>query len=235
MGLEAVTCLLLPAPSHLPSCPVHTAEYAALLGELHKIHTKPGRLLLTHECVREVALLVCLCGQLEASCTLPHTPSLARPAAVRMMIQDLTPANLLVDDGPEGIRLLLADPAMAQPIELLQEKGRWVADCLSTVASSCRQTKGPVPHTRSACAWLMAHCLPTTHFPWPSEAIPLHQTARRRSALCGTWLWGSMRVRRHQFDPKADLYSLSFSFAEVGRGSELHLVESHCERLLRAT
>ena len=37
-----------------------------------------------------------------------------------------------------------------------------------------------------------------------------------RHALCGTWLWGSMQVRNHRFDPKADLYSLSFIFAEVG-------------------
>jgi hypothetical protein len=42
---------------------------------------------------------------------------------VQMMIQDLTPNNLLVDDGaPDGgMRLLLADPAMAQPIGLLQD------------------------------------------------------------------------------------------------------------------
>jgi hypothetical protein len=37
-----------------------------------------------------------------------------------------------------------------------------------------------------------------------------------RHALCGTWLWGSMSVRNNKFDPKADLYSLSFIFAEVG-------------------
>jgi hypothetical protein len=36
-----------------------------------------------------------------------------------------------------------------------------------------------------------------------------------RHALCGTWVWGSMRVRCSKFDPKADLYSLSFIFAEV--------------------
>ena len=49
-GFKGVTCLLLPAPAHLPSCPFPrpTAEYAVLLGELHKIHTKPGKLLLTH-------------------------------------------------------------------------------------------------------------------------------------------------------------------------------------------
>ncbi|PRW58085.1 serine threonine- kinase ATG1 [Chlorella sorokiniana] len=98
-----------------------SAEYAAMLRELHNIHTKP---------------------------------------AVRMMIQDLTPGNLLVEDTPDGMRLLLADPAMAQPIKLLQEKGR-------------------------------------------------------RSALCGTWLWGSMLVRNRRFDPSADLYSLSISFAEA--------------------
>jgi hypothetical protein len=42
---------------------------------------------------------------------------------VQMMIEDLTPNNLLVDDsGPGGgMRLLLADPAMAQPIGLLQD------------------------------------------------------------------------------------------------------------------
>ena len=41
---------------------------------------------------------------------------------VQLMIQDLTPNNLLVDDsvGGGGMRLLLADPAMAQPIGLLQ-------------------------------------------------------------------------------------------------------------------
>jgi hypothetical protein len=42
---------------------------------------------------------------------------------VQMMIQDLTPNNLLVDDSaPDGsMRLLLADPALAQPIGLLQD------------------------------------------------------------------------------------------------------------------
>ena len=42
---------------------------------------------------------------------------------VRMMIQDLTPSNLLVDDSAPGggMRLLLADPAMAQPIQLLKD------------------------------------------------------------------------------------------------------------------
>jgi hypothetical protein len=42
---------------------------------------------------------------------------------VQLMIQDVTPNNLLVDDSaPDGsMRLLLADPAMAQPIGLLQD------------------------------------------------------------------------------------------------------------------
>jgi hypothetical protein len=48
---------------------------------------------------------------------------------VRMMIQDLTPNNLLVDDSrPDGaMRLLLADPAMAQPIKLLKDVYRCAA------------------------------------------------------------------------------------------------------------
>ena len=70
-------------PSHpLPYPPA--GELATLLGELHKMHTKPN---------------------------------------LQMMIQDLTPNNLLVDDSDPGggMRLLLADPAMAQPIGLLQD------------------------------------------------------------------------------------------------------------------
>ena len=57
---------------------------------------------------------------------------------VRMMIQDLTPNNLLVDDSrPDGaMRLLLADPAMAQPIKLLKDVYRCAPlvpepDCLN--------------------------------------------------------------------------------------------------------
>ena len=69
------------------SCLVRTCpagELATLLGELHKMHTKPD---------------------------------------VQMMIQDLTPNNLLVDDSaPDGgMRLLLADPAMARSVGLLQD------------------------------------------------------------------------------------------------------------------
>ena len=70
-------------PSHpLPYPPA--GELAALLGELHKMHTKPN---------------------------------------LQMMIQDLTPNNMLVDDSDPGggMRLLLADPALAQPIGLLQD------------------------------------------------------------------------------------------------------------------
>ena len=64
---------------------------------------------------------------------------------------------------------------------------------------------------------------------WGGSAVPSRALAVRtacpaplpcpvcsRHALCGTWLWGSMQVRNHRFDPKADLYSLSFIFAEVG-------------------
>ena len=42
---------------------------------------------------------------------------------LQMMIQDLTPNNMLVDDSDPGggMRLLLADPALAQPIGLLQD------------------------------------------------------------------------------------------------------------------
>ena len=48
----------------------------------------------------------------------------------------------------------------------------------------------------------------------PCLAAPWPPCSSR--ALCGTWLWGSMQVRSRRFDPKADLYSLSFIFAEVG-------------------
>ena len=54
-----------------------------------------------------------------------HRSTLAHscdPAGMGLMIQDLTPANLLVDDGPEGMRLLFSDPAMAQPIKLLRQR-----------------------------------------------------------------------------------------------------------------
>ena len=72
------TCLACQCP------PSPAGELSTLLGELHKMHTKPD---------------------------------------VQMMIQDLTPNNLLVDDSaPDGgMRLLLADPAMAQPIGLLRD------------------------------------------------------------------------------------------------------------------
>lgn len=39
----------------------------------------------------------------------------------------------------------------------------------------------------------------------------------RRDQILGTWLWGSMKARNGRFDPTADLYSLSFVFAEVSR------------------
>ena len=32
-----------------------------------------------------------------------------------------------------------------------------------------------------------------------------HANACRHNTLCGTWLWGSLAVRHHRFDPKADL------------------------------
>ncbi|PRW58723.1 hypothetical protein C2E21_3267 [Chlorella sorokiniana] len=52
--------------------------------------------------------------------------------AMGMMIQDLTPGNLLVDDTPDGMRLLLADPAMAQPIKLLQDERSFASDLCGT-------------------------------------------------------------------------------------------------------
>ena len=65
--------LLLPAPAHLPSCPFPrpTAEYTALLGELHNIHTKPGKLLLLHVRFRT---LLCACP---ASRSHPRQPACA--------------------------------------------------------------------------------------------------------------------------------------------------------------
>ena len=60
-----------------------------------------------------------------------------------------------------------------------------------------------MPHS---CANLSCPCL----------ALPHSALSCSRHALCGTWLWGSMSVRNNKFDPKADLYSLSFIFAEVG-------------------
>lgn len=48
------------------------------------------------------------------------------------MIQDLTPGNLLVDDefpGGGGMRLLLADPAMAKPISQLRSGARCAPCC----------------------------------------------------------------------------------------------------------
>ena len=81
--LPMTTCPLAAWPLTL-SAPFCAGEPSTLLGEPHKMHTKPD---------------------------------------VQMMIQDLTPNNLLVDDDTPsgGMRLLLADPAMAQPIGLLQD------------------------------------------------------------------------------------------------------------------
>ena len=74
---------LPPSPTSAYPWPL-AGELSTLLGELHKMHTKPN---------------------------------------LQMMIQDLTPNNLLVDDSDPGggMRLLLADPALAQPIGLLQD------------------------------------------------------------------------------------------------------------------
>ncbi|KAL4444011.1 hypothetical protein ABPG75_011748 [Micractinium tetrahymenae] len=85
---------------------------------------------------------------------------------LRLMLQDLTTNNLLVDDSGKEMRLLFADPAMALPIRVLEQ---------------------PKP---------------------------------RLGHIMGTWLWGSMQARSGRFDPTADLYSLSFVFAEMWLAAE---------------
>lgn len=100
------------------------------------------------------------------------------------------------------------------------------ADWPLTVAGSCRQKQAPF-HPRAAC------CLPDGALP-AYDTLPLppplssncmqairsvrHVAVQHMCVqhMCVRHMWGSMRVRRHQFDPKADLYSLSFCFAEVG-------------------
>lgn len=78
----------------------------------------------------------------------------------QLMLQDLTPNNLLVDDNGSTMRMLFCDPAQALPVGVLK------------------------------------------------------QGCQSRSVR-GTWLWGSMRARNQHFDPKADLYSLCLTFAEI--------------------
>ncbi|KAL4444019.1 hypothetical protein ABPG75_011756 [Micractinium tetrahymenae] len=49
----------------------------------------------------------------------------------------------------------------------------------------------------------------------PATALPISVVEQRPHQMLGTWLWGSMQVRSGRFDPTADLYSLSFVFAEM--------------------
>ncbi|PRW56665.1 Serine threonine kinase regulator of stationary phase [Chlorella sorokiniana] len=50
----------------------------------------------------------------------------------------------------------------------------------------------------------------------PAMVLPAHSIERSPWQLtCGTWLWGSSRARNQGFDPKADLYSLCYCFADL--------------------
>lgn len=71
-------------------------------------------------------------------------------AGVELMIQDLTPSNLLVDDeytGGSGMRLLLADPGMAKPISRLTSGARCARSCaaVQTAPSPVLQEAPCVP------------------------------------------------------------------------------------------
>ncbi len=99
-----------------------------------------------------------------------------------MMIQDLTPGNLLVDDGPNGIRVLLADPAMAQPIELLRDRSRWVqVRCWVPACLPC--CRACMLRQPGRCDMLLSPSLPL-HFPQKCPAGMLHCAARGSMAAC---------------------------------------------------
>lgn len=69
------------------------------------------------------------------------------------MIQDLTAKNLLVDDGAPGggMRLMFADPAMAQPIPLLADPMRWVP-CLLLAARFYVRCSGGAAAVQRRCS-----------------------------------------------------------------------------------
>lgn len=104
-----------------------------------------------------------------------HMPPLA------MMLQDLTASNLLVDDCAPGggMRLLFADPAMAQPIRTLKDAARWVGiggQHLSSAGTACTAAAaGPGPRSYALC---MA----------PINDLPFLHSLRPRCPSCAA-LW----------------------------------------------
>lgn len=76
----------------------------------------------------------------------------------------------------------------------------------------------PAPRHKPALSQQLALHLSSDRLPQVAISVGL-ANACRYNALCGTWLWGSLAVRYRRFDPKADLYSLSFIFAEVRKGT----------------
>ena len=136
-----------------------------------------------------------------------YGPTLAPPP------QDLTTNNVLVDDTGEEPRLLLIDPAMARPIDLLQRPDRR-APAPRAQPNAPAQLVGLRPPAPGRHLDLVARPCPASQPP-PTH---LHTGALRRSSgnVTATGWWGSMRARNLQFDPKADLYSLSMVMLEVG-------------------
>ena len=64
-----------------------------------------------------------------------------------------------------------------------------------------------------AISQLQAPALTQVLLPWPLRL--LLQLCCRPHSICSTWYWGSLTTRNKQYDPLADLYSLSFTFLEV--------------------
>jgi hypothetical protein len=82
----------------------------------------PALLVAFHRQPINCVCLLSLAAVGELSVMLGELHKIHTTKGVEMMIQDLTPGNILVDDSPAdgSMRLLLADPAMAQPIKQLQ-------------------------------------------------------------------------------------------------------------------
>lgn len=64
-----------------------------------------------------------------------------------------------------------------------------------------------------AISQLQVPALTQVLLPWPLRLLLQH--CCRPHNICSTWYWGSLTARNKQYDPLADLYSLSFTFLEV--------------------
>jgi hypothetical protein len=148
------------------------------------------------------------------------------------MLQDISSNNLLVADEPGGAcRLLPADPSMAGFIREMASSSRCVQlQYLQCLHGGDQQQQQAAAASSSSSR--MGRCTARRYEPPTFEAanicpcplpLPLLLPLPRCRAhnICSTWYWGSLTTRNRQFDPLADLYSLSFTFLEVSRAGRL--------------